>query len=46
MALWGFLIFYVSCVLLTWFVYTRQGGLLHDIERGIAPHSPSATPAQ
>ncbi|WP_404924654.1 nitrate/nitrite transporter [Nisaea sediminum] len=46
LALWGFLIFYVSCVLLTWFVYTRRGGLLHDIERGIAPRSPSAAPAQ
>ncbi len=46
MALWGFLIFYVSCVLLTWFVYTRPGGLLHDIERGITPRSPTATPAQ
>ena len=33
-ALWGFLIFYVSCVALTWVAYTRKGGLLHDIERG------------
>jgi len=33
-ALWGFLIFYVTCAALTWFVYTRPGGLLHDIERG------------
>lgn len=32
-ALWGFLVFYVSCLGLTWFVYTRRGGLLHDIER-------------
>ncbi|GGD28357.1 NarK family nitrate/nitrite MFS transporter [Sinisalibacter lacisalsi] len=31
-ALWGFLIFYVVCLVLTWAVYTRQGGLLHDIE--------------
>ncbi len=31
-ALWGFLIFYVTCAVLTWFVYTRRGGLLHDIE--------------
>jgi hypothetical protein len=29
----GFLIFYVSCIAITWFVYTRRGGLLHDIER-------------
>ncbi|MGA7329743.1 MAG: MFS transporter [Rhodomicrobium sp.] len=33
-ALWCFLAFYVSCVLVTWFFYTRRGGLLHDIERG------------
>ncbi|MGB3271629.1 MAG: MFS transporter [Xanthobacteraceae bacterium] len=32
-ALWGFLIFYVSCVVITWAVYARKGGLLHDIER-------------
>lgn len=33
MALWGFLIFYVSCLAITWAVYTRRGGLLHDVER-------------
>ncbi|MEQ9608160.1 MAG: NarK family nitrate/nitrite MFS transporter, partial [Kiloniellaceae bacterium] len=33
-ALWGFLIFYVSCAVLTWVIYTRRGGLLHDIEHG------------
>ena len=33
-ALWAFLVFYVSCAALTWFVYTRRGGMLHDIERG------------
>ena len=32
-ALWGFFIFYASCAALTWWVYTRRGGLLHDIER-------------
>lgn len=36
-ALWTFLIFYVSCAALTWFVYTRRGGMLYDIERGISP---------
>ncbi len=36
-ALWGFLIFYGSCAALTWWAYTRRGGLLHDIERGKAP---------
>lgn len=38
-ALLGFMIFYVSCAALTWFAYTRRGGLLHDIERG-APAAP------
>ena len=32
-ALWGFLLFYVSCLAVTWAVYTRKGGLLHEIER-------------
>jgi NNP family nitrate/nitrite transporter-like MFS transporter len=32
-ALWGFLIFYVSCLLITWGFYTRRGGLLYDVER-------------
>ncbi|MDZ4136406.1 MAG: MFS transporter [Paracoccaceae bacterium] len=36
-ALWGFLIFYASCAALTWWAYTRRGGLLHDIERGRTP---------
>jgi NNP family nitrate/nitrite transporter-like MFS transporter len=31
-ALWAFLVFYVSCLLITWGVYTRRGGLLYDIE--------------
>ncbi len=31
-ALWAFLIFYVSCIALTWFVYARRGGLLYDVE--------------
>ncbi|WP_274697840.1 nitrate/nitrite transporter [Aurantiacibacter sp. D1-12] len=44
-ALWGFFIFYGSCAALTWWAYTRRGGLLHDIERGRAP-SPVETPAQ
>lgn len=32
-ALWGFLIFYVTCAMVTWYVYTRRGGMLHAIER-------------
>jgi MFS transporter, NNP family, nitrate/nitrite transporter len=34
-ALYGFLGFYVTCLVLTWAVYTRKGGLLHDIEHGV-----------
>ncbi len=43
-ALWAFLIFYVTCAAVTWWYYTRPGGLLHDIERGIDsnPTSPQA----
>jgi NNP family nitrate/nitrite transporter-like MFS transporter len=33
-ALWGFMVFYVTCVVMTWWFYTRPGGLLRDIERG------------
>jgi len=36
-ALIGFLIFYILCASVTFFVYTRKGGLLHDIERGRKP---------
>ncbi|KUO49198.1 MAG: MFS transporter [Sphingomonadales bacterium BRH_c3] len=42
-ALWGFLIFYASCAALTWWVYTRRGGLLHEVERG-RPPAPAAVP--
>ena len=35
-ALWAFFVFYVVCLVVTWAVYTRRGGLLHDIERGRA----------
>ena len=33
MALWGFFVFYLSCIAITWWVYTRRGGILHAIER-------------
>jgi MFS transporter, NNP family, nitrate/nitrite transporter len=33
LALWGFLAFYVSCLAITWGIYTRRGGLLYDVER-------------
>jgi NNP family nitrate/nitrite transporter-like MFS transporter len=39
-ALWGFLVFYVSCVLITWSYYTRRGSLLYDVE-----HRPTRTRA-
>ncbi len=51
-ALWGFLMFYVSCLVITWAFYTRRGGLLYDIEHGTtlppsAPRPPLAPqPAQ
>lgn len=32
MALWGFTAFYVSCLVVIWGIYTRRGGLLHDLE--------------
>jgi NNP family nitrate/nitrite transporter-like MFS transporter len=32
-ALWFFLIFYVSCLAITWFFYTRRGALLYAVER-------------
>lgn len=41
-ALWGFLIFYATCAGLTWFVYTRRGGLLHDVERRRDDHATAA----
>jgi NNP family nitrate/nitrite transporter-like MFS transporter len=47
-ALYGFLGFYLICIGVTWFFYTRPGGLLHDIERGpkTPPGSPAMTPAE
>ena len=41
-ALWGFLAFYLICIAVTWGVYARRGGMLHDIEHGRAV---SAAPA-
>jgi NNP family nitrate/nitrite transporter-like MFS transporter len=34
-ALWAFFVFYVICLVVTWAVYTRRGGLLHEIERNL-----------
>ena len=43
-ALYGFLGFYISCIGLTWWFYTRRGGLLFDIEHsGPKGGAPMAT---
>ena len=44
-ALWGFLLFYVSCAALTWLVYSGPKGILHDIERRLMPASKTPVPA-
>ncbi|MDH4228630.1 MAG: MFS transporter [Nitrospirota bacterium] len=36
-ALWGFLTFYVTCMVVTWYFYTRRDGLLSDTGRGVPP---------
>ena len=41
-ALWAFLIFYVSCALLTWWVYSGPRGILYRIERQRPPAAPSS----
>ncbi len=45
-ALWGFFIFYLTCIAITWWFYTRRGGLLNDVERRRAPAKESAASAQ
>lgn len=45
-ALWGFLTFYAICLALTWFYYTRPGGLLHDIEIRRTGNETVAQPAK
>jgi NNP family nitrate/nitrite transporter-like MFS transporter len=46
-ALWTFAAFYLLCLAITWAVYTRPGGLLHDIERkNAAPRGPALQPAE
>ncbi len=44
-ALWGFMIFYVSCAALTWLLYSGPRGILHDIERRLAPAASPVSPA-
>ncbi|MCC6470398.1 MAG: MFS transporter [Alphaproteobacteria bacterium] len=45
-ALWCFMAFYLSCVVITWAFYTRRGGLLHDVERRRLPPAPTGAPAE
>jgi len=42
LALYGFLAFYVSCIGITWWFYTRRGGLLFDVEHRSAGSPPAA----
>lgn len=45
-ALWAFMMFYVTCAGLTWWIYSRRRGLLHSIERRRKPASknPASVP--
>jgi uncharacterized membrane protein YbhN (UPF0104 family) len=36
LALYGFLGFYLICIAITWWFYTRRDGLLFDVEHGDA----------
>ncbi|WP_118858325.1 nitrate/nitrite transporter [Sphingomonas mesophila] len=44
-ALWGFLVFYLSCAVLTWFAYSGPRGILHDVERARPARSMTPLPA-
>ena len=46
-ALWGFMVFYATCAIVTWFFYTRRGGLLRGVEgRRDEQRRPAAAPAE
>jgi NNP family nitrate/nitrite transporter-like MFS transporter len=45
-ALWGFMIFYVTCAALTWAAYAGPRGLLRGLEGRPAPTLPPSFPAQ
>jgi NNP family nitrate/nitrite transporter-like MFS transporter len=45
-ALWGFLVFYITCIAITWGFYTRRGGLLYDIEHDIKLPPAASQPAE
>ena len=40
-ALYGFLAFYISCIAITWWCYTRRGGLLYAVERRLQERQPA-----
>ena len=44
-ALWGFLLFYLSCAAITWYVYSGPRGLLRNLEGQPAPSKGAALPA-
>ncbi|MEQ1868316.1 MAG: MFS transporter, partial [Micropepsaceae bacterium] len=43
LAFYGFLAFYLICIAITWWFYTRRGGLLYDIEHGDTKRPAAAT---
>ena len=47
-ALWSFLVFYISCLAITWWFDTRRSGLLYDIEHRSMPRTikSAAAPAE
>jgi len=42
-ALYAFLAFYMSCIAVTWWFYTRRGGLLFGVEHGAGKRPPAVT---
>ena len=44
-ALWGFLLFYLSCAAITWHFYSGPRGILRNREGRRAPREPAAVPA-
>ena len=44
-ALWGFLLFYVSCAAITWYFYSGPRGLLRDLEGRRESQERAALPA-
>ncbi|MCW5694249.1 MAG: MFS transporter [Pseudolabrys sp.] len=45
-ALWGFFAFYVTCLVITWWFYTRRGALLYDVEHGRSLPPAAPQPAE